>query len=160
MNIIQQPLYKMLAVGDEIIFVLEDTNIVANNFKVKYIAEVYVSYYTSDPFNTAHWSASKVATLKVVPNNEGVGIFDFSRILEAYVSPDHLGGETAIAGGILKFTQYNQVDFSDTTPHSIHQIDKWSTNRNSVRLVGFKFYMEIADDFSSALQNTSSNFLN
>ena len=43
MNIIQQPLYKMLAVDDEIIFVVEDTNIVANKVKVKYVAEVYVS---------------------------------------------------------------------------------------------------------------------
>ena len=30
MNIIQQPLYKMLAVDDEIIFVVEDTNIVSD----------------------------------------------------------------------------------------------------------------------------------
>ena len=37
MNIIQQPLYKMLAVDDEIIFVVEDTNIVANKVKVKYV---------------------------------------------------------------------------------------------------------------------------
>ena len=160
MNIIQQPLYKMLAVDDEIIFVVEDTNIVANKVKVKYVAEVYVSSQAGNPFWLGHPSTSKVATLKVVPNNAGTGIFDFSRILEAYVSPDYLGGYTITASNVDYFTQYNQVDFSETTPHSIHQIDKWSTNRNAVRLVGFKFYMEFADDFSSPLQNTSSSFLN
>ena len=154
MNIKQEPLYKMLATDEEIIFVVEDNAVVVGNFRVKFIAEVYVSYYTSDPFNTAHWSASKVATLKVVPNNEGVGIFDFSRILEAYVSPDYLGGQTAWAGGILKYTQYNQVDYSDTTPHSIHQIDKWSLNRNACRLVGIKFSAEYATTQTGTLTNT------
>ena len=81
MNIIQQPLYKMLAVDDEIIFVVEDVNIVANKVKVKYVAEVYVSSQAGNPFWLGHPSTAKVATLKVVPNNAGTGIFDFSRIL-------------------------------------------------------------------------------
>jgi len=154
MNIIQQPLYKMLAADDEIIFVLEDTTIIANNFKVKYIAEVYV-HTSGNPF-----TASKVATLKVVPNNAGTGVFDFSRILEAYTSPDYLGGETSTSGGTQFFSQYNQVNFSDTTPHSIHQIDKWSTNRNNVRTVAFKFYIEYSTTATGTLINTSNSTVN
>ena len=73
----------MLATDEEIIFVVEDNSVVVGNFRVKFIAEVYVSSYTGNPFNTTNPTASKVATLKVVPNNEGVGIFDLSRILEA-----------------------------------------------------------------------------
>ena len=89
MIIKQLPLYRMLATDEEIIFVVEDTTIVANNFKVKFIAEVWLSDASGNPF-----SQTKIATLKVTPNNAGSGIFDFSRILEAYVSPDYLGGET------------------------------------------------------------------
>ena len=141
----------MLAADDEIIFVVEDTYKVANYVRVKYIAELYVSSFTGNPFNVTHPSASKVATLKVTPNNAGTGIFDFSRILEAYVSPDYLGGYTITAGGVDYYTEYMTVDFSDTTPHSIHQIDKWSTNRNACRIFQIKFYIEYATSQTSAL---------
>lgn len=152
MNIIQQPLYRMVATDEEIIFVVEDNAVVVGNFRVKFIAEVYVSSYTGNPFSS-HPSASKVATLKVVPNNEGVGIFDLSRILEAYVSPDYLGGETIIASSIQYYSEANGIGF-DTLPHSIHQIDKHSTNRNACRLVGVKFSAEYATSQTGTLINT------
>ncbi len=145
----------MLATDEEIIFVVEDNSVVVGNFRVKFIAEVYVSSYTGNPFNTTNPTASKVATLKVVPNNEGVGIFDLSRILEAYVSPDYLGGETIVAGGVQYHTQYNQDDYSDKKPHSIHQIDKWSLNRNAVRLIGVKFSAEFATSQTGTLTTTT-----
>ena len=154
MIIAQKPLYKMLATDEEIIFVVEDNAVVVGNFKVKFIAEVYVSSSTGNPFGTSSASASKVATLKVVPNNEGVGIFDFSRILEAYVSPDYLGGKT-MKDNVQRFSQYNQVDYSDKNPHSIHQIDKWSTNRNACRLVGIKFSAEYATTRTGTLNTTN-----
>tara|TARA_R110000824_G_scaffold51324_6_gene143258 strand:- start:4419 stop:5891 length:1473 start_codon:yes stop_codon:yes gene_type:complete len=150
MNIKQTPLYRMLATDEEIIFVVEDTTIVANNFKVKFIAEVWLSNTGSSPF-----TQTKIATLKVTPNNAGSGIFDFSRILEAYVSPDYLGGETAVAGGVQKYSQYNTVNFSDTQPHSIHQIDKHSTNRNACKLFGVKFKVEYATTQTGTLTTTS-----
>ena len=150
MNIKQTPLYRMLATDEEIIFVVQDNNIVANKFKVKFIAEVYLSDASGNPF-----SQTKIATLKVTPNNAGSGIFDLSRILEAYVSPDYLGGETIIASGTPKYTQYNTIDFSDTQPHSIHQIDKHSTNRNACKLFAVKFKVEYANSPTGTL-NTSS----
>ena len=151
MNIIQTPLYRMLATDEEIIFVVEDTTIVANNFKVKFIAEVWLSNTSSSPF-----SQNKIATLKATPNNAGVGIFDFSRILEAYVSPDYLGGKTAIHSGVQKYSQYNTVNFSDTQPHSIHQIDKHSMNRNACKLFGVKFKIEYATTQTGTLTTTSA----
>jgi len=154
MIIAQKPLYKMLATDEEIIFVVEDNSVVVGNFRVKFIAEVFVSSATSNVFGS-HPSASKVATLKVVPNNEGVGIFDLSRILEAYVSPDYLGGETIVATGVQYHTQYNQDDYSDKKPHSIHQIDKWSVNRNAVRIFGVKFSAEFATTQTGTLTTTS-----
>ena len=150
MNIKQTPLYRMLATDEEIIFVVEDTTIVANNFKVKFIAEVWLSNTSSSPF-----TQTKIATLKVTPNNAGSGIFDFSRILEAYVSPDYLGGETINAGGTQYYSQYNTVNFSDTQPHSIHQIDKHSINRNACKLFGVKFKVEYATTQTGTLTTTS-----
>jgi len=151
MIIKQTPLYRMLATDEEIIFVVEDTTIVANNFKVKFIAEVWLSNTSSSPF-----TQTKIATLKVTPNNAGSGIFDFSRILEAYVSPDYLGGETIVAGGLQKYSQYNQVNFSDTQPHSIHQIDKHSLNRNVCKLFAVKFKVEYATTQTGTLTTTSA----
>tara|TARA_R100001530_G_scaffold104917_1_gene73149 strand:- start:501 stop:1973 length:1473 start_codon:yes stop_codon:yes gene_type:complete len=151
MIIKQTPLYRMLATDEEIIFVVEDTTIVANNFKVKFIAEVWLSDASGNPF-----SQTKIATLKVTPNNAGSGIFDFSRILEAYVSPDYLGGETINAGGTQYYSQYNTVNFSDTQPHSIHQIDKHSINRNACKLFGVKFKVEYATTQTGTLTTTSA----
>ena len=150
MNIRQLPLYRMLATDEEIIFVVEDTAIVANNFKVKFIAEVWLGDTSASPF-----TQTKIATLKVTPNNVGSGIFDFSRILEAYVSPDYLGGKTAAPANVQKYSQYNQVDFSDGQPHSIHQIDKHSLNRNVCKMFGLKFKVEYATTQTGTLTTTS-----
>ena len=140
----------MLAANEEIIFVVEDNANVIGNFKVKFIAEVWLSDGSTNPF-----TQTKIATLKATPNNAGVGIFDFSRILEAYVSPDYLGGETIIAGAVQKYSQYNTVNFSDTQPHSIHQIDKHSTNRNACKLFAVRFKVEYATTQTGTLTTTS-----
>ena len=138
MQITQTPLYRMLAADEEIIFVVEDNVNVAGNFKVKFIAELYITKLGNA---TSLLLGDKVATLKVTPNNKGVGIFDFSRILESYVSPEYLGGETLFPAF---FTTYNQINYSDKTPHSIHQIDEFSLSRNSVRNFAINFSIEFA----------------
>lgn len=150
MNIIQIPLYRMLATGEEIIFVVEDTTIVSTKHRVKFIAEVYLGTTGASPF-----TQTKIATLKVTPNNPGSGIFDFSRILEAYVSPDYLGGETVLAGGTQYNTKYNTIPFSDAQPHSIHQIDKHSLNRNTCKTFAVKFKVEYSDDPTGTIITTS-----
>ena len=152
MNLIQFPLYKMVATDEEIIFAVQDTAIVASKIRVKYIAEIYVSSYSGNPFTQL-----KIATLKVIPNDTGTGIFDFSRVLEAYVSPDYLGGKTAIAAQVQQYTKSNGIDFSDQQPHSIHEIDKHSLNRNACKLFGVKFYLEYADAIGEPLQDTSNS---
>jgi len=136
----------MLATDEEIIFVVEDTTIVSTKVRVKFIAEVWLSSVSSAPF-----TQTKIATLKVTPNNAGSGIFDFSRILEAYVSPDYLGGETIVASAVQKYSQYNGFNYSDTQPHSIHQIDKHSLNRNVCKMFAVKFKVEYADSLTDPL---------
>tara|TARA_R110002020_G_scaffold21591_2_gene73483 strand:+ start:2552 stop:4051 length:1500 start_codon:yes stop_codon:yes gene_type:complete len=150
-TISQKPLYRMLAANEEIIFGVKDTVIVATKFKVKYVAEVYVGTSGSNIFTQI-----KAATLKTTPNNTGIGVFDFSRILESYVSPEYLGGKTVFATGVQYYTKKNQINYS-TVPHSIHEIDKHSTNKNACRRFAIRFYIEYADTIDGTITNTSGS---
>jgi len=142
----QKPLYRMLATDEEIIFAVEDHTIVSTKVKVKFTAEVWLSHLIANPFN-----GTKIATLKVTPNNSGVGIFDFSRILESYVSPDYLGGKTIAISATTYSTEYNGQPYN-ILPHSIHQIDKHSLNRNVCKKFGIVFNIEFANSFTEPLQ--------
>ena len=122
LTIEQKPLYKTLAVGQDIVFTVSDIDSVANYFQPKFTAEIYVNKKISD----LTLSTSLVATLKVTPNNKGVGIFSMQPILESFVSPEYNG--TNFDNTI--FSTYKTVSFSDTTPHPIHLIDKYSNNIN------------------------------
>jgi hypothetical protein len=157
MNIKQKPLYKMVAADEEIIFVVEDNANVRGapgtpHYKVKFIAEIYL---TIGGNATSTLPSDKIATLKASPNNAGVGIFDFSRILEAYVSPDYLGGETIFWSGVQYYSKYNQSNYSDARPHSIHQIDEFSNSRKGVRNFAIKFSIEFATSQTGTLSTVA-----
>ena len=128
----QKPLYKTLAVGQDIVFTVSDKTTVANYYKPKFTAEIYVNEKISD----LGLSTSKVATLKVTPNNKGVGIFSISPIIESYVSPQYEG--TNFDNTI--FSSYKSVGYTDTTPHPIHLIDKYSNNDNVAIYFTIIFY--------------------
>ena len=64
---------------------------------------------------------------------KGVGIFDLSTILQSYVESDNLGSFVGSANP-TESSQFKSTAFSDTTPHSIHTIDKFCTNEKSVRI--------------------------
>ena len=147
-NIIeQQPKYDVLRVGQDIIFAVSNANIVANQLKVKFVAEVHISSGT--PPNTSS-TADKIGTFKTTPNNAGVGIFDFSNILENYVKADNMAFETA---------KYKNNLASDV-PFSIHLVDKYSRNTNNVRYLAIRFKIEYlgADaSYPNVVNNASGN---
>jgi hypothetical protein len=156
LTIEQKPLYKTLAVGQDIIFTLSDDTTIINNYQPKYTADVYVSEKISD----LSLITSKVATLKVTPNNRGVGIFSLSPILESYVNPQHNG--TNFDNRI--FSSYKTVGYTDTTPHPIHLIDKYSNNDNVTIYFRVIFNMEFYTDaaltiFSTAKKVITENYL-
>ena len=125
----QKPLYTLTPVGQEVIFTVIDADTVANYFNVKYIAEVHISTNTINlATNTA-----LVGTFKTTPNNTGTGIFDFSKIVESFVSPDNL----AAIGSSYKNTATSAI-----LPNPLHLIDKYSLNDNIVRYLKIKFYVE------------------
>ena len=87
----QQPLYTsvtgQIPVGSDIIFAVSNMTIVAQQLKVKFVAEVHISSGTPPNLNTTN---SLVGTFKTTPNNKGVGIFNFSNIVENYVKADNM----------------------------------------------------------------------
>tara|TARA_R100001015_G_scaffold23_2_gene15 strand:- start:3293 stop:4747 length:1455 start_codon:yes stop_codon:yes gene_type:complete len=156
LTIEQKPLYKTLAVGQDIIFTVSDQATLINNFQLKYTADVYVNEKISD----LGLITSKVASLKVTPNNSGVGIFSLNPILESYVNPQYEG--TNFDNTI--FSSYKTVGYTDTTPHPIHLIDKYSNNDNVAIYFRIIFNIEFYTDsaltiFSTGKRVSSENYL-
>ena len=129
----QHPLFRTLPVGQEVIFTVSNTAIVSTFTNVKFIAEVYIS--SGLPPNLAT-SSDLVGTFKTTPNNAGVGMFDFSPIIESFVNADNL----ARKGSAYKSTT---VTLDSNVP--IHLIDKYSGNINTMRYLAIKFKTEYTD---------------
>ena len=144
-SIEQKPLYRVLPIGQQVIFSVAEPTIVATKFKVKFVAEVYVS-------NTSiTWSASDlIGTFKTTPNNAGVGIFDLRPILETFVSPDNEPYSTAPVVSDYKGTP------AITQMFPIHLVDKYSLSDNSIKFFAVRFLIEYADAADEAV-GTPSN---
>ena len=143
----QKPLYKTLAVGQDIIFTVKDNVIVANNLNVKFVANVYVN----DSSTSLNDVTNRVAVLKTTPNNAGVGIFSMQPILESFVKPDNKGTDFG------NTSTYKTVSYSDATPHPIHLIDKFATSNNTTRYFMLEFFLEYSDPITGVLTIDSAN---
>ena len=128
-TITQKPLYTTLPVGQDVIFTLTNTSVVSTYFNVKFIAEVYISLNSP---STA--TADLVGTFKTTPNAAGVGIFDFSAVVETKVKADNLATSF--------FSQYKTIPVTDDRVPSIHLVDKFALNLNSMKYLVIKFSME------------------
>ena len=130
-TIAQKPLYEVLPIGQQVIFSVSQNTIVATMYKVKFVAEVYVSK------TSITWASDElIGTFKTTPNNAGVGIFDLRPVLETFVSPDNLGATTGNG------SRYK----TSTVTHPIHLIDKYSQNTNSMKYFAIRFKVEYATD--------------
>jgi hypothetical protein len=134
-SIDQRPLYKTLPIGQQVIFSVSNATIVATMYKVKFVAEVYVSK------TAITWSASDlIGTFKTTPNNAGVGIFDLRPILETFVSPDNLPIKDSPT--FAKFKGASTLN----TMFPIHLIDKYSLSNNSTKFFAVRFLVEYSVD--------------
>jgi hypothetical protein len=134
--------YNRTPVGQNIMFAASNNIIVANQIKVKFIAEVHISSYLPPvPGTTTHL----VGTFKTTPNNIGVGMFDFRPIIESYVKADNL----AKIG-----SEYKLTPTTTSRTHPIHLIDKFSGNDNIMRYLFVNFKVEYLDqDAASSTYN-------
>ena len=134
-SIEQKPLYRVLPIGQQVIFTIAEPTIVATMFKVKFIAEVHAS-------NTAinlSTTTDIIGTFKTTPNNAGVGIFDLRPILETFVSPDNEPYSKAPAVSEYKGTP------ALTQMFPIHLVDKYSLSNNSIKYFAIQFKIEFAE---------------
>jgi hypothetical protein len=130
-NFIEQyPKFSPFPVGQEVIYSVSNVNqiTVVGLFNVKFIANVYIS---ETPIT---WSAvDYVGSFKTTPNAAGVGMFDFTSIIEAFVSADNLGATNS---------QYKTTQSTNDRPNPLHLIDKFSTNDNVLRYLAISFDIE------------------
>ena len=125
----QKPLETVTPVGQDIMFVISNDTAVANETRVKFIAEVHIS--TSPP--NVSTATDLVATFKTTPNNAGVGIFNFRSILENYVSADNMAANNS---------KYKTTTTSDVERHPLHIINQYSKSKNIVRYLALQFKVE------------------
>ena len=138
------PYFKptVVAVGQDVIFAVSNDTIVANQIRVKFVAQVYISD-TSISIGT---SSQLIGTFKTTPNNAGVGIFDFSSLIENYTEAENEAFDNS---------QYKLTDTTADTPHSMHLIDKFSRNKTTARYLAVVFGVEYYDNTpTSSTYNT------
>jgi hypothetical protein len=129
----QKPLYTQLPVGQEVIFVISNNTIVASQLHVRFLADVYISDTTPTAIST---SSIPTATFKTTPNNAGVGIFDFSQVVENYVSADNMAANQS---------KYKTTLTTDDTPHPLHLINQYSRNKKAARWLNIEFKTQYTD---------------
>jgi len=134
--------YNRTPVGQNVMFAVSNNIIVANQIKVKFVAEVHISSYLPPVPTTTD---NLVGTFKTTPNNAGVGMFDFRPIIESYVKADNLTkGLTA---------EYKSVD-ANKSSYPLHLVDKFSGSNNIIRYLFVNFKVEFLDqDITSATYN-------
>ena len=129
----QHPMFDTLPTGQDVIFTVSNTNIVANFTGVKIVAEVHIS--SGIPPNPSTTN-DVVGTFKTTPNNAGVGMFDFRPIIESFVKADNLAREGSA---------YKTVVNTSDSNIPMHLIDKYSGNLSIMRYLAIKFTTEYID---------------
>tara|TARA_R110002020_G_scaffold7716_1_gene32111 strand:+ start:3492 stop:4862 length:1371 start_codon:yes stop_codon:yes gene_type:complete len=143
-TIIQKPRYPQVPVGSDIIFTVKNNTVVAQQVRVKFIAEVHIS--SGLPPNVSN-ANDLIGYFKTTPNNEGVGIFDLSSVLENYVKADNI----AWSGSKYKL---NTLPTNQDLP--IHLIDEYSRNLNAIRYLAIQFKVEYFNEGTQELVTLDS----
>ena len=139
----QRPLYNLLPVGQELIFVCSNDAAVTTELKVKLVAQVHIGTSLAN-LNT---TTDLIGTFKTTPNDEGVGMFDFRSIAENYLNSDNMAAD----GSAYKLTTT-----SSSTRHPLHLIDKFSLNTNAYRFMAIRFAVEYLGATDNAGQQNSN----
>jgi hypothetical protein len=127
----QQPQASFITpVGQDLIFVVSNQTAVANETRVKFVAEVYIGTSQAAVSPTAN---TPIGTFKTTPNNAGVGMFDLRNVIENYVKADNMA-----ANG----SAYKTTTTSAAARHPVHLIDKYSLNTNLCRYMLVRFSVE------------------
>tara|TARA_R100000742_G_C4279202_1_gene103195 strand:- start:3042 stop:4520 length:1479 start_codon:yes stop_codon:yes gene_type:complete len=128
-SIIQQPAFSPIPVGQDIIYTVSNTPILATQERVKYVAKVWISTLSINPA-----ADTPIGTFKTTPNNRGTGVFNFRQLAESYVKSDNLAA---------KNSQYKTAFVApESRDVPIHNIDKYSVSTNLVKNFLVQFSVE------------------
>ena len=141
----QSPIGQPLPVGQDLIYVVSNTSVVANETRVKFVAEVYIGTSQAAVTPTGN---TPVGTFKTTPNNAGVGMFDLRNVVENYVKADNMAADGSA---------YKTTTTSTTARHPIHLIDKFSLNTNVTRYMCIRFSVEWLDATTAQIESTQIN---
>jgi hypothetical protein len=126
----QHPVGLFVPVGQDLIFVVSNQTAVANETRVKFVAEVYIGTSVASVNTTTN---TPIGTFKTTPNNAGVGMFDLRNVVENYVKADNMAADGSA---------YKTTVTSDSVRHPVHLIDKFSLNTNLCRYMRVRFSVE------------------
>jgi hypothetical protein len=134
--ITQKPIYNIMPVGQEMIWVVENMDAVQNQKQVKYGVNIHISKDTMPSVNT---TTHLVGSFKTTPNNVGVGMFDLRNVADNYVNADHM---TTFMNFANLGSQYKGTYSSPTQQFPMHIIDKWSRANESNAFLVLEFFVE------------------
>jgi hypothetical protein len=128
-------------VGQELIYVYSCIDAVQNELNVKYV-------YTLGGYrtNAIATSVSRIGQFKTTPNNAGVGMIEFSKMMSSYVGADNLSRRNSNWKG----------EGNDGLPVPIHIIDKYSLNTNALHGFTVTCYVEYTDSSGTQQQTAIS----
>jgi len=136
----QQPGYKTLAAGQQVIVVVsEDTGIFTNEQMVRVNVSLNISRLSTGT-GTVHTS-----TYSAIPNGQGVCIFDFGNVIENYVKPQYNGEAFGAWGSGTPYgaSAFQLSDYTDTQGyHPIHNIDEYCLAFETNKYVHFEYSCE------------------
>jgi len=143
----QQPLFDTLPVGQDVIFTVSNVSVITNPAfsRFKFQAEVHIS--NNEPPNTAV-NTDVVGIFKTIPNNAGVGMFDFRAIIENFVKADNLAREGSA---------YKEVVNTANSTVPMHLIDKYSGNLNTMRYLVIQFKTEYFDGTNIVTESAANS---
>jgi hypothetical protein len=141
----QTPFGLFVPVGQDLIFVVSNQTAVANETRVKFVAEVYIGTSQAAVTPTAN---TPIGTFKTTPNNAGVGMFDLRNVVENYVKADNMAADGSA---------YKTTVTSNSARHPIHLIDKYSLNTNLGRYMLVRFSVEWLDATTAQIESTRAN---
>jgi hypothetical protein len=134
-------------VGQDLIFVVSNQTAVANETRVKFVAEVYIGTSVAAVNPTAN---TPIGTFKTTPNNAGVGMFDLRNVVENYVKADNMAADGSA---------YKTTTTSAAARHPVHLIDKFSLNTNLGRYMLVRFSVEWLNATTAQIESTRANSL-
>tara|TARA_R100000654_G_scaffold73789_1_gene107100 strand:- start:3091 stop:4542 length:1452 start_codon:yes stop_codon:yes gene_type:complete len=137
-------------VEQELVFVVENDDAVANEIKTKFGVEVHIGNDSLNPSTTT----DQIGIFKASPNNQGVGIFNFQDIVNNYVRSNNLA---------TKNSKYKTITQGGATINSkipIHLIDKLSANTHAIKYFMCQFFVEFLNTTTNQVErapNTNRN---